>query len=441
MKREYSLYYENDNNEYIVYSSETNSITTMRYVHWSKLERTYHMLPPFEASEKGLFEYAEKFKEWATELKDHKIYLNRNQNFRINASFYYTLHHLARGFYKRVTKGKFEHHEPKTAIENSYIEDCYNGGLLYCDDDDGEYIESYAYDYTFDYPKCMASDKLFIPNKAGKEYKLNKIPDVNDLKTGFYRVKITCKNNDFCKLFSFSKKHTYTDRSIIQALKYKDKFDVKIELNQDLKYNCYLYDDKDLESGSVLFKKWFTILSELKEKFPKNGIVKFMGSSLYGQIETKHEIYKTEEEIVKEQLDVGVKAPHRFIIQGYKIYGIELEKNYKKLYCLTDTEKPREFNIRLKSFLTSYCRNKTARICTGHVRFGKNAEKNVVHDLNDVIRIHTDCVVFRKQMKDLESEDIPDLKKEEKSSGLIRWVNTSKYHNKTTGKYHGRGWD
>ena len=287
--------------------------------------------------------------------------------------------------------------------------------------------------YSFDYPKCMSSDKLFIPNKAGKEYKLKELP--KELKTGFYRVKITCKDRNFCKLFSFSKKDTYTDRSVMQALKFKDEYNVKIELNQNLKYNCYLYADEDLERGSLIFKKWFTVISGLKEKFPKNGIVKFMGSSLYGQIEAKHEIYKTEEEVVNEKLDIGARAPHRYIVNGYKVYGIEGEKNYKKLYCLTDTENAREINMRLKSFLTAYCRNKTSRICTGQMRFGKDAIKNVKHDLNNIIRIHTDSATFRTKQDDL--NDISDLKFEDKSSGLIRWVNVCTYHNKTTDKYHG----
>ena len=69
-----------------------------------------------------------------------------------------------------------------------------------------EYVDSYSYDYSFNYPKCMCSDKLMIPNKPGKEYKLEQLPSLENLKVGYYRVKITCENDDFKKLFAFSKK-------------------------------------------------------------------------------------------------------------------------------------------------------------------------------------------------------------------------------------------
>ena len=39
-----------------------------------------------------------------------------------------------------------------------------------------------------------------IPNKKGKQYKLSELPE-EKLKVGYYRVKITCDNKDFLKLF------------------------------------------------------------------------------------------------------------------------------------------------------------------------------------------------------------------------------------------------
>ena len=83
-------------------------------------------------------------------------------------------------------------------------------------------------------------------------------------------------------------------------------------------------------------------------------------------------------------------------------------------------------------------RNKTSRIITGHIYFGADSVKNDVHNLNDIIRVCVDSVCFKKKMPDL--ENVPDLKPESKSSGLIKWFNACKYHNKTTGQFHGR-WD
>ena len=118
-------------------------------------------------------------------------------------------------------------YSPHNLYFNVIHEHITDGWVIYLDDDvKDEYIQCYSYDYSFDYPKCMASDKLYIPSKQGKEYKLEKLPEnINDLKTGYYRIKITCENPEFRKLFTYSKKNTYTERSIMQAMKYKDDFD------------------------------------------------------------------------------------------------------------------------------------------------------------------------------------------------------------------------
>lgn len=439
MERFYFLYYEDKLNEnYVMYSSKTKKITTMEYDEWMKIEKKYFMIKGFEPTHEGLLEYAKKFKEWVTELKAYKLYTgNKKQHWTLDVLFYDTLNTLSRQFFKRVCKGKFEHHQPKSRIEMGYIMDCANGGLQHCDESvRDEYVESYSYDWSFHYPNCMSSDKLMIPNKPGKEYKLKELPSPDKLKTGFYRVKITCENKDFRKLFAFSKKNTYSDRSVYQAMKHAEEFDVKLELNQKLKYNAYLYDDKDLERGSLIFNKWFDKISELKKAFPKNGIVKFMGSSLCMQLESKHEIYRTEDQVASEKLDIGVNSTHRYIVNSYKIYCYPNGDEKKRVYCLTDLDHPQLFNIRLKTFLTAYARNKCARLVTGNIFFGKDSKKNVKHDLKDVIAIHTDRVTFRKPMKHL--EQIQDLKAEEKSTGLIKWFHAGKYHNKTTGKFHGR---
>jgi hypothetical protein len=434
--RIYFLYYENtDDQTYEVYSSETKKISNMEYNEWRKHKKMFHMLPGFDATHEGLLEYAKTFRQWVDELKSFTLRIDK-MFFSVDVLFYDSLHILTRSFFKRLSKGKFEHHTPMTQIELGYIDDCPNGGLIYCDESiSDKYIESHSYDYSFDYPTCMSADKLNIPNKSGKEYKLKQLPKPEELKTGYYRVKITCENKNFRKLFAFSKRHTYADRSVYQAMKYQKEYDVKIELNQELKYNAYLYDDDDLERGKTIFGTWFRAICKLKETYPKNGIVKFMGSSLHGQLERIYELDKTEDEIIKEKLDIGKKATNRYQVLGVKIYGIEGESNYKKIYSLMDTENPQQINMRLKALLSAYVRNKTSRLVTGHVYFGKDAIKNVVHDLNQVIRIHTDCVTFKKKHDHLLKDD---LKYEKKSSGIIKWVNASTYHNKTTGKYHGR---
>ena len=256
---------------------------------------------------------------------------------------------------------------------------------------------------------------------------------MNNIKVGYYRVNITCENKNFRKLFTFSKKNTYTDRSLFHAMKHQKEFNIKIELDQSLKYNCYLYDDSCLESGKKLFGLWFKYVSELKAAFPKNGLVKFLGSSLHGQISARQYITLTEEEIDTQKLDIGTTQNNRYFVKEINFFG--KNRDIKK-YKLIDTTKDRCFNIRLKAFLTAYVRNKTARLCTGHIYFGKKAEQNVLHNLDDIVRVCVDSVAFRKEMPHL--NNIEDLKLESKSTGLIKWFRYDKYKNKSTGKFHGK---
>ncbi len=84
----------------------------------------------------------------------------------------------------------------------------------------------------------MGSD-LLIPRNKGEEYKLQSLTD--KLRHGIYRVKITCENEEFRKIFMFSKNHTYLNITIDFVRKLKDKYDVEIELIKDDKPNALLY--------------------------------------------------------------------------------------------------------------------------------------------------------------------------------------------------------
>ena len=70
-------------------------------------------------------------------------------------------------------------------------------------------------------------------------------------------------------------------------------------------------------------------------------------------------------------------------------------------------------NFRLKSFITSYARCKTARAIT---------DNNLI---NNLIRSHTDSVVLDKEF-DFTNYDI-DLIPEDKTTGKIEFINVNKY--------------
>ena len=70
---------------------------------------------------------------------------------------------------------------------------------------------------------------------------------------------------------------------------------------------------------------------------------------------------------------------------------------------------PYKHNFRLKSFLTAFGRVKIAEVA--------------MSDLDTVIRIQTDGVLFNKNLK----LDFPALIREDKSTGVIKWRHVNKY--------------
>ena len=112
---------------------------------------------------------------------------------------------------------------------------------------------------------------------------------------------------------------------------------------------------------------------------------------------------KTWDEIEKEGLKVGIGNDSDYKISDYTLTN---DKEYYKLQCM---KQPYKHNFRLKSFLTSYGRVKIAEV--------------IVSDLDAVIRVHTDGVVFNKKMK----LDFPRLIPEDKTTGLIQWRGVNNY--------------
>ena len=68
-----------------------------------------------------------------------------------------------------------------------------------------------------------------------------------------------------------------------------------------------------------------------------------------------------------------------------------------------------KYNLRLKSWITAYGRNKTADVA--------------LLDIDNVIRVHTDGIVFKKK----QDFDILNLIPEDKTTGKIHWKNVNTY--------------
>ena len=138
----------------------------------------------------------------------------------------------------------YKQNERITAKEYTYFEKCANNALYYLRNNDLE-INCTSYDRKMCYGNILGS-KIKIPIKKGKEYNLKRIPTLEKMKYGFYRVKILCDDPDIFKCFVFSKSHVYCNISLKFVLEHQKQFNIKIELIMDDKPNAYLYDDADM---------------------------------------------------------------------------------------------------------------------------------------------------------------------------------------------------
>ena len=349
----------------------------------------YEIFKGFDPTDEGLMNFKTSLIKWNEELKHNGI-------LKIDWFKYYTNYSAVEMTFKRLAKGKYEHQEPIDKTESKWIERTHNGGLTYCNKG---IHDSYGYDYQSFYPSLMSQYLFILPTKKGAETFLTEIPE--EISLGFYRVKITSSHKDATKLFAFSPEHVYNNISLDHAIELKEEFDFNIELIIDDEPNAYIYPSG--KRASSVFGKWFDTLMNIKIKFPKNKLIKHLMSSLWGSLSRGNNIMKTWKEIEEEGLSVGIGNDFDYKIADYIRTD---EKEYYKLQCMNQ---PYKHNFRLKSFLTSYGRVKIAEV--------------IMKDIDSVLRVHTDGVVFNKEMK----LDFKRLVVEEKTTGKIQWLGVNNY--------------
>ena len=244
---------------------------------------------------------------------------------------------------------------------------------------------------------------MYIPDKKGYEIILDTFPLSKNLKYGYYHVEIKSSNKNAKKVFSFNNNNVYNCYDVLFALRNRHLYDFEIELVHDGEPNAYVYDS--VVKTSKMFGRWYKTLVALKTKFPDNKLIKQLGSSLWGILSQTATMDVQRANLIKEN----------YLANGYQlekkiVYGDPNDElNYKEYYRLFQIDKPYQYNIRLKGFLNAYTRTQTAKL----------AEL----DIDNVIRIHTDCVSFKKP----QTVDTTILKLEDKSSGLIQWNNVNNY--------------
>lgn len=415
---EINFYYKTGNEEARVYNSTTKKFKTIPMSDVYKLKKRFFMFKGYECVDGGLKEYAKDFDIWIDQIKnDDKFgfeYIKFKSHEDVTMRYF---EKLCRTKKDKLLYTNFFNHEDIDCTEYKWVESCNNSGLTYCEA--GTYDNCNGYDFSMQYPAIFASHTFRVPTRSGTEQTIKTIP-IKGLKLGFYRVKITSTDTRFKKIFGFSKQNVYTNISLIFAIECKEKYgyDINIELLLHPN-NCYIYEEA-ITTGNVIFGYWFDIIAGLKQRYPKNKLIKNMSSALWGRISEHNRLFKTEQECEDEELDyLDNYSPNH----DYYIRDSTFNKKGEEVFELVNCKQPYRYSIaRTKPFLLSQSRS----------LIGKVARKYI----DDVIRIHTDNVTFDTEHDDVCFEkDTFKLIKEEKTTGKIHFVRTDCYKHFTNDKY------
>jgi len=282
--------------------------------------------------------------------------------------------------------------KPINREEANLFSKCYNGSVQYLKQ--GEY-NIFGYDYKGFYQSLLVDKDFYFPHCSGTFKTLKKIPEKPML--GFYFVNISCDDENFKKIFMFSKDNVYTSYSLKFAMKYKDKFNVNVQLCEHPN-NAYVYDrKKECVLSKTIFNKWSNKLNSLKSKIPNNILIKMLSSSVWGHLSKKKKYTMTEAQTFEVNADWDDEAE-------YKIIDFITKDNGDEFYKVVKQDEQYYHNFRLKPFITSYGRVKIAELA---IKAG----------LENIVRIHTDSICSLKEF-DYKSET--NLIPEQKSTGKFK---------------------
>jgi len=364
-----------------------------------------------EYNEEGLIVYLDQFKQWVNEMKTRKGYKINYLQFYNNTNSIYLI-------FKRLCQIDITTFGDVDAEEYMWISQCNNSAIQYCNP-----IETtcFGYDFKSYYPKIMQSSDFMFPTNKGRAIKCLKIAD--NIRWGYYKVKIESDDPNIKKVFSFSKNHVYTKTSLDYAIKLmKSGYDIVIKLDTTLDKNAYIYDKADMISGNKIFQNWFRKLNYIKKQYPKNKLIKSIMSRLWGTLcVSSDKSYNTIDDIDKNNMwdDISMTLQTKY----YLIDHIESDNEKKYYYILRNNENPMRYPLgRIKPWITSYGRNKIADVA--------------LLDIDNVVRIQTDNVTYSKKQKF--SKKYCDLLPEDKTTGLVEWKHVNKWNNKTLDIKYGK---
>jgi hypothetical protein len=401
----YYVYYQPSALTYRVFNSKTKKIKTVSSLPPDVSKFGMLRYKDLGENDDDLITYAELFEEWCEQLREDR-YIKFDYS-----DCYCDYTAVTRMFNRKAGVHYQNSHEPICTTEWRWFERCYNSGLQYLREND-IVVKCYSNDFKNQYPRCMNSNAM-IPTKPGKEKTLDELPPMNELKAGFYHVKVLCDNDDFRKIFSFCKHNVYVKESLAHAMKYAKQFGVKFKLVKDGKPNAYLYKDKDLVTLRSVCGVWYSYLKMQRDKphLKDNPLLKHMFKSAWSSINADNAHWYTEEQMEEKGLDFGYGSGYDYEIID-EVYD---SKKNKQKFKLLNTAKPYKHNLRLKPWVTALSRNLTAEMA--------------LKDIDNVVRIQTDSVSYTVKQE----FDDKLFVTEDKTTGKIHFITVNAYENLTTG--------
>lgn len=275
---------------------------------------------------------------------------------------YVSVQYAAITIFKRFWN-KFDEYEKIESEEYNVINKCYNGGMLYFDNEViGKEMECFAIDFTSYYADNLR--EIYYPKKKGEFYTISEFEDLY----GYYHCTIHGKNTEY---FMFSPSNWYHYYSIKQAL----EMGLEVRMIKK-KNNCYLYNPEDLVHGGEIFGEWFETMTKIRDQIPRNKLLKVLISSLWGALSfVKHE-FKKIGEITSDVYEFPNKSFD------------EIDDND----IVKSSEGVTNFNLRINGALPAYGRYKL-------LKFIKKT------NMKNIIKIQTDGIV----MKGIEEESNESL--------------------------------
>ena len=359
----------------------------------------FHLFKDDQQNQEGLLLFHDKFNVWCKQLEKHGIYYKK----------YYNHYNAVEFTFKRYSSDIKYDFDAVSFDEFELMEKCYNGGLIYLNPEyKNQTLNSFGYDYSSFYPNVLVDKDFKIPTKQGIKKHITHF-DFENLQYGIYKVKITCENEEFRKVFAFSRDNTYTHYSLLFAKKYQETFNVNIELITATEFNALVYKNEDLVNSKTIFNNWFSKLYNIKSKCSKdNYLVKRLLSSLWGSLTKCEKKYFNDAQME----DETEQDEYEIIKESYYHYEGELKTRFE---CVRKS-KPYKFELaRMKPFMLSFSRNIVGEIILHS------------HTLENVVRINTDGIVLSKEF-DFPALGIPYYPKpEDKTTGLIKWNNVNNY--------------